>query len=431
MYLNNVHISNYRCIENLQIEFRPGTNIILGDNGVGKTSILSAIATGLSGYLEGVKGITPRNIMVGDIRFRMKALGGASAAMEFLTPVEISCNASYEQEHFSWVRSRKDESSESRTKTYIRDIASATSIKHFAQDITNNFDGMLPILRYLGTARTNPSVVKASTKSSDAVNDRRCGYLGCLHSAIDWNLIKNWCLKMEMEHFFQQAPMPEYEAFKNMVSNVMMVINELDHRPKIYYSQRFGEIIYQEYDNPTPITYLSAGYQSILRMVMDIAFRIATLNPQHGEKMNKTPGIVLIDELDMALHPKWQWTVLRALRETFPNIQFIVATHSPILISSCKDEYLIHIDNDHQITYPSAAYGYSVDDVVKFVQGSYRIPKMAQDLYDQFEDAINEDDIPTARRILDEMIAEYGADNTEVKTAMTELSMADPSYDEE
>lgn len=423
MYLNSVLISNYRCIEDLRIEFRPGTNIILGDNGVGKTSILSAIATGLGGYLEGIKGVTPRNIMIGDIRFRMEALGGASAAIEYLSPVEIFCDASWEQERFSWVRIRKDESSESRTKTYIRDTASATSIKQFAQDITNNFDGMLPILRYLGTARTNPPVVKASNKTSDGINDRRCGYLGCLHSAIDWNLIKNWCLEMEMEHFFQQAPIPEYEAFKNMVSNVMMVISELDHRPKIYYSQRFHEIIYEENSTPTPITYLSAGYQSILRMAMDIAYRIATLNPQFGEKMKETPGIVLIDEPDMALHPKWQWNVLRALSETFPNIQFIIATHSPILMSSCKNGHLISINDDHEVTYLDSPYASAVDNVIELVQGSTNMPKQVKSYRVQFDSAIDDGDINAAEQILAKMKQEFGDHNREVQIASAELNM--------
>ena len=91
--------------------------------------------------------------------------------------------------------------------------------------------------------------------------------------------------------------------------------------------------------------------------------------------MTHIPGIVLIDELDMHLHPKWQWNVIKALEETFPNIQFIVATHSPIIISSCKNENLILIKGNQEIKYLPNAYGYSVEDVLELRQESTAKPK--------------------------------------------------------
>ena len=68
---------------------------------------------------------------------------------------------------------------------------------------------------------------------------------------------------------------------------------------------------------------------------------MALLNPDLKSHIADVPGIIMVDELDMHLHPKWQWNVIQALRNTFPNVQFIAATHSPIIISSCKDETLI------------------------------------------------------------------------------------------
>lgn len=439
-YLSDILIRNYKGIKELELSLptEPGITILLGDNGVGKTSILEAIATGLSGYLEGVRGSSPRNILMQDIRIHTETLGGASTAIQLVTPVVIYCRASINGEDFEWERSRELAEAGLGISSHTLDSTTAGSLRGYAKRLTNDPHVVLPVLSYLSTKRLsdpqsllNDDTSKLMDKVEQKLHDRRSAYAGCLRNTIDKSMIKAWVLKMDMEHYFRGHEIPEYEAFKEIVSNTMMIMSDLDHSPRLYYSRQFRDIVYEENGQPLPISYLSAGYQSLLWIVMDIAFRIALLNPHMGREMFMTPGVVLIDELDMHLHPKWQWNVLRALRETFPNIQFIVATHSPILISSCKDEYLIHIDNDHQITYPSAAYGYSVDDVVKFVQGSYRIPKMAQELYDQFENAINEDDIPTARRILDKMIAEYGENNTEVKTAMTELSMADPSYDEE
>ena len=82
----------------------------------------------------------------------------------------------------------------------------------------------------------------------------------------------------------------------------------------------------------------------------------------------------MIDELDMHLHPKWQWKVIRALRETFPNIQFIAATHSPILFASAENVWLIDIEGDEP-QYSISHYGVDVNTAVRQFQGDYELPE--------------------------------------------------------
>lgn len=91
-------------------------------------------------------------------------------------------------------------------------------------------------------------------------------------------------------------------------------------------------------------------------MIADITYRMAVLNPNLRDKTSETPGIVLIDEIDMHLHPKRQWNIIGALRQTFPNVQFIASTHSPILIASCKKGQLIRMEKD-EVTYDTSCYG--------------------------------------------------------------------------
>ena len=260
-------------------------------------------------------------------------------------------------------------------------------------------------------------------KVEQKLHDRRSAYAGCLRNTIDKSMIKAWVLKMDMEHYFRGHEIPEYEAFKEIVSNTMMIMSDLDHPPRLYYSRQFRDIVYTENGQPLPISYLSAGYQSLLWIVMDIAFRIALLNPHMGREMFMTPGVVLIDELDMHLHPKWQWNVLRALRETFPNIQFIVATHSPILVSSCKNGQLIRIDENHEVTYLDSPYASTVDNVIELVQGSTNMPKQVKSYRVQFDAAINDGDYDAAEQILSKMKQEFGDHNREVQIASAELNM--------
>ena len=125
----------------------------------------------------------------------------------------------------------------------------------------------------------------------------------------------------------------------------------------------------------------------------------------------------------MHLHPKWQWNVVKTLEKTFPNIQFIIATHSPIIISSCKAGNLILIDDKQEIRYLKDAYGYSVNDVLELCQGSSDVLKNIKMLREEFDIAITECNYDKAVQIVNKMTEEYGTDNTEVIKVKTELEM--------
>ena len=210
----------------------------------------------------------------------------------------------------------------------------------------------------------------------------------------------------------------------------MQNMSELKEKPQVYYSRQHKDIVYAEKEEVVPISCLSAGYQSVLWMIMDIAYRLATLNPGKDNLM-ECKGVVLIDEVDMHLHPKWQWNVIKTLEKTFPNIQFIIATHSPIIISSCKAANLILIDNEQKVSYLKDAYGYSVNDVLELCQGSSDVLKNIKLMREAFDIAITEGDLDKATQIVEELVAEYGIDNTEVMKIRTELDMEKAFGEEE
>ena len=149
---------------------------------------------------------------------------------------------------------------------------------------------------------------------------------------------------------------------------------------------------------------------------MDFAYRLALLNPGQSDYHQAT-GVVLIDELDMHLHPKWQWNALSALNEVFPKIQFIIATHSPIVISSSQNGQIISLDSEQNVLYLEDAFAYSITDVLELRQGALGVPKEVRALANQFEEALNLGDYGSARKILQDMKEKYGEDNTEVKSA--------------
>lgn len=119
--------------------------------------------------------------------------------------------------------------------------------------------------------------------------------------------------------------------------------------------------------------------------------------------------------VDMHLHPKWQWNICKAFNTTFPNVQFIIATHSPIVISSAKNANLIFLDDKKSVTYLPDSYGYPVEDVLLYRQESVSRPKNIKVHMDAVEEALENDDFKKADETLGKLKDALGEDNTEYK----------------
>ncbi len=427
MYIKRIDIQNFKAISELSLQFKPGVNILIGDNGVGKTSILDALVVALGGFLYGVNGASVKNILMSDVKMDTVSVGSVSTSIKYNTPVKIGCELYADGETYEWARIREDEAPKRNTKM-IKQIG---DISKYAKDLTNNAALELPVLSYQSSIRASKTRRgDFGAQMKKRMDDRRCGYLGCLDSVLDLKRVKEWCYEMQRIAFDLDQKVEEYEQFKYIVGLFMQKMSETKEVPKISYSRQYKDIVYTENGRILPISCLSAGYQSILWMIMDISYRMATLNPGKHD-LKRGNGIVLIDEIDLHLHPKWQWNIIEALKSVFPNIQFIIATHSPIIISSCKDVNLVLVDHNQEIIYLDDAYGYSVNEVLELRQGSSDVLKSVKDMKNEFDFAINKDDLQKASKIVEEMAQEFGDDNTEVVKARTELEMEDFLGDED
>ncbi|ETW94960.1 MAG: hypothetical protein ETSY2_48875 [Candidatus Entotheonella gemina] len=154
----------------------------------------------------------------------------------------------------------------------------------------------------------------------------------------------------------------------------------------------------------------------MIAMVADIAYRMARLNPHLGpEVTRKTPGIVLIDELDLHLHPKWQRSVVNALKRTFPRVQFVATTHSPFIIQSLQPGELIHLGHEQISEYADQ----SIEDIAEDVMG-VRMPQKSQryiqmmdvateyyKLLDEGKSARTDEELKIIKDRLDELLIPY------------------------
>ena len=409
MYLEKISLKNYKAIDSLEINLQKGINLLIGDNGAGKTSVLEGIAVALGGLFVNVAGVSTKNIVKEDVRVLVKPLGDASTTIEYCEPVSAGCNLhTCDGQEFSWNRI-KEEVSSTHTKIDQKDVCV------WMKKLTNNSATILPLISFQSAARAwRVKRGDFGAELKKKLDDRRCGYIGCLDSSMDVKSIQQWCLKQQIMSSTKGNETREYKVFKNIVAVFMKEINELEEVPDIYYSTQFDELVYKDSKEDMPISKLSAGYQSLLWMIMDLAYRVCLLNPELKDK-SEIKGIVLIDEIDMHLHPKWQWNIIKALRTTFENVQFIIATHSPIVISSSKEANLILLDEKQQVTYLPDCYGYSVEDVLHYRQESVSRPKNIKVLMEQIEVAIDDEKFDDAEILLEKLKVLLGEDNSEYK----------------
>lgn len=420
MEFKSACIKNFKGIKDLNLEFKPGVNILLGGNGVGKTSVLEALSIALSDFFNGIKGVAKKGIETHQIRFDTHELGDATQATEYFSTSITSDILCHGQTKFGEIL--REDITSSRTKYRGKEIA------EYAMQLCNDKDSVLPLLRYFSTKRLAPPKREDFGKSSkNTLNDRVCGYIGCADDTLDLKAMVSWCIDMELEAFHLEKTICEYEGFKKIVATFMAQMLHSDSDLSVYYSKKHREMVYQEDGRSVPISYLSAGYQSLLWMVMDIAFRIAQLNPAISD-FSTVPGIVLIDEIDMHLHPAWQWRIGNVLHNVFPKIQFILATHSPVIVSSLKNAHLISLAQE-EIQYLPNAYAYSVDDILESRQFSQSIPEDLSMHIRSFDHAINSGKLNEAEDILNHMIQQFGRDNPSVTACRTTLELEKLSSD--
>lgn len=336
-----------------------------------------------------------RHITREEIRREYYLNGVNSYDCVYRIPVVLELTAQFEDgEEIKWKRV-KSSLAAGRSSTLPNSIAKK------AEKISNTPDTPLPIINYQGASRIWDQKKESTDNIFRKQYSRTVGYADCLNEASDLKLLLNWCLKMEQIAWQRSTTIAEYEAVKDAVGKFMGLMDSGEAYSVFYDRQQEG-LLYREGDIVRPITDLSAGYQALIWMVLDIAYRMAVLNPFLKERITETRGIVLIDELDMHLHPKWQWKVIRALKGTFPNVQFIASTQAPILFASDKDVWIIDIDGD-KIDYAWSHYGVDINTSVMNYQSIGYLPEDVRTLSDRASEALDELDYRKANDLLESL----------------------------
>jgi hypothetical protein len=165
---------------------------------------------------------------------------------------------------------------------------------------------------------------------------------------------------------------------------------------------------------------LSDGERGVLGVALDLARRLSQLNPKSHDPLGDGQAVVLIDEIDLHLHPKWQRQIIRNLETTFPRCQFIATTHSPQVIGEVSPDRIQIIANG-QVYSPTHSFGVDSSRVLEEIMDAPPRSPEVQDLLDRLSESVADNDLEEASSLVTKLTAKLGHDDAEVIRARTLL----------
>ncbi len=409
MRIARLKLTNVRSIRAAELRFEPGFNLIVGDNGAGKTTILEALAVCISEYVRSRTGDTKARPF-GDEAIRV----GAES-------LDVECRFEHRGSPARFVIHKPRERRAGRQARREFVGSPTPSIPHahevreggagYAADLPEPTGRPLGVLystaRAVPKERTPRSLGGRSAAYEDALRDREVG-LGYFAS---WMNVKQ---SLDVKGSRQALAGVQKSVRRFLPGYSDLRLGGADGRTLLI--DRHGETI--------AVRHLSHGERGILAVVLDLTWRLAQLNVESADPASEASAVVLIDEIDLHLHPKWQREIVRKLTETFPRCQFIATTHSPQVIGEAEPDRIQIIAEDGAYP-PSHSFGMDSSRVLEEIMDADPRTRTVLDLLTQIKKRIDGDDFAAARSSLQQLIGKVGEDDPEVTRIYTLLEFLD------
>ena len=358
MKLKAVEIENFRAIEKLTLSLDPQLTVLHGANAHGKTSMLSAIAVGLGAIPTRLPGVSGINFRKTDLR------EGAQSVRVALTPID----------GHAWRRIRTKQG---------RALAGVRGLEWLREQTGKLVDADregppidLPIVAFYDTDRVVFDLPQRR-RGFKKEFPRFAALEGALSTRTNFRTLFQWFYFKENEELREQKKQRDFEYRLRDLSAVRDAISSMlddvsDPHIEVNPLRFVVNLDTGENSEKLALDQLSGGYRAVLALAADLAWRMAQGNP-HLDDPLRAEAVVLIDEIELHLHPSWQQRILDDLMRTFPNVQFIVSTHSPQVLTTVEPKHIVELARkDGRIVAgaPSGwTYGAEAGDVLSVVMG--------------------------------------------------------------
>lgn len=337
MKISNLKLENFRRFTSFSIEFDKRLTVIAARNGRGKTTVLEGVVSALGPFVGSFDSSSSKHIQKSDARYYRV---GSGFENEQAFPVTVSASSLTPQ--LDWSRSLNS----IKSKTTIREAKPLSEYgATLSKSLKDRTETTLPVICYYASSRLW-NTHRKTVRRQDLTRSRSSGYSDCLSNLSNFGQVEKW-IKTATYASIQQSQQEGYghagtaDALRGISTAVETVLKDEGWR-NFHFSVTLNELaMFHDDHGILPASLFSDGVRATVMLVADLALRCAQLNSPFGaEAPRKTPGIVMIDEVDLHLHPAWQQRILNTLLDSFPEIQFIVTTHSPQVVSTIKNDQI-------------------------------------------------------------------------------------------
>jgi predicted ATPase len=460
MQINYLSLSQFRGIQDASFNFKPGFNLIVGVNGAGKSSVLDALCVVLARVLPA---LTPSgahsNVATksSDITVSRSALSilakfnchATDFALTLTEQANNVQNAIDQDRGLKDIRDveelptqRRHERPEHGDPRLMGTLRGQTSINPEVQELTPTPDPKLkkaqnqPLVLFLSVRRSIPNDRASASKKGSAYQA-----VFNIERGLEVRTLALWWKARESLAAEDQNSKSAMQLTAARAALQEMLPGMTDWRvdgEQVYVDKMVsvdgispsGEPEVREERRALPVISLSDGEKSLIAITTDIAQRLAILNPNESDPIKTGNGIVLLDEIDLHLHPSWQRHIAIHLPKVFPGLQFIATTHSPQVIGETEPGRAILLHAGGKVDYLDESLGRDSGWILRHVMDTPERNAELQAGLDEIDQLIDGEDFQSAREKVRSLRSRFGNDK-ELVGAEASIARWEPSGDED
>lgn len=409
MHIHKITLTNFRGATSLSICLHEHLNVIIGENGTGKSTVLDAIAIMLSWIISGIRG---------NRVYRLQISEDDISNNQGLASLEIICMDIDNNKTIKW---RLEKGREKSGSLQLREeglIDYTKRIQHSTRHSTG-FDYNqinIPIFVYYPLNRAVLGISHGTVNTSNQMT----AYDNALTKGADFKNFFKWFRTQEDIENERKIDEKNYDYVDPQLQAVRTALQQI--LPEFTLLTVKRNPLRMEVDKKgKTLTFdqLSDGERCMIFMVSDLARRMIIANPRLKNPL-EGKGIILIDEIDLHLHPHWQRMIIPKLTNIFPACQFIFSTHSPSILTHVHPEnvFLLKLEKGvMSVSQPSNSYGKTANRILEDLMelDTTRPEKIESDICDIYQ-MIDNNELDSAKREI-AVIKELIGDDPELTKA--------------